>query len=123
MPAYLAYGVYVNFVVGIYVKKKTIYLLFVTGSAAIINIILNYLLIPEYKMWGAAFSTAAAYVVMAYLLFLVSRRLYPVTYEYGRIFHIVCITGLLYALPAFYAPADNMLICLQDFLTKKNTIN
>ena len=48
---------------------------------------------------GAALAVLASYVVMAFSLFLVTRRIYPVAYEFGklaRIMAIVIVTGLVY---------------------------
>ncbi len=56
------------------------------GAAA--NIILNLNLIPLYGMYGAAWSVLISYILMAVLLHEISRRVYPVKYEYSRIFKI-----------------------------------
>ncbi len=96
MAAYILYGIYVNFVVGIYIKKKSKYLPFITGIAAITNIGLNYYMIPVYGIMGAAYATVISYGLMAVLLLLVTRRFYPVKYEYFRIVHAVIIIGVLF---------------------------
>jgi O-antigen/teichoic acid export membrane protein len=85
MLAYIMYGVYANFVVGIYLKKKTVYLPLITGAGAVVTMGVNWVAIPYMGVMGPALATFMAYFVMALLLFLVARRLYPVDYEWGRI--------------------------------------
>jgi O-antigen/teichoic acid export membrane protein len=98
MLAYIGYGVYANFVVGIYLKKKTAYLPFVTGLGALVDVVGNFLLIPRFGIAGAAWSTFFAYLVMALSLSAVSQRLYPVPYEIGRIMKLVVVFAALFGL-------------------------
>ncbi|MBN2417440.1 polysaccharide biosynthesis protein [bacterium] len=96
MLAYICYGVYVNFIVGIYLKKKTASLPIVTGIGAAVSLAGNYFLIPSFGIMGAAWSAFLAYAAMAASLYLYSRRLYPVPYEWVRIGKLVAILGLLF---------------------------
>jgi len=93
MLAYIGYGVYVNFLIGIYLKKKTAYLPMVTGIGALVSILSNFLLIPISGVMGAAWSALFAYISMAAALFVVSKRLYFVPYEYSRIAKLVFLFG------------------------------
>jgi len=93
MLAYLMLGVYTNFVVGIYLKKKTVYIPFATGTGALVSVVVNILLIPSMGIMGAAWATFISYVVMALVLYLVTRRLYPIPYEIGRITKILIVFG------------------------------
>ncbi len=112
MAAYIFYGIYVNFVVGIYVKKKSLYLAAITGISASINIVLNYYLIPRYNMMGAAAATVTAYACMALLLLLVSRKLFSIQYEYGRLLHLVIIIGAFFVLYVNFFNEYNLLLKL-----------
>ena len=105
MIAYILYGLYINFMVGIYIKKKSKYLPFITGISAIINVILNILLIPIYDIWGAAIATVAAYAVMTVLLFVITQRFYPIKYEYGRLLHIIIVVIGSYEI-TFFTPEN-----------------
>ncbi len=96
MPAYLLYGIYVNFVVGIYIKKLSKYLSLVTALAALLNILLLYYLIPVFDIWGAAAAKVISYAVMALLLFFVSQKFYPVQYEFRRMLHFLIIVCVLF---------------------------
>ncbi len=94
MLAYILYGAYLNFLVGIYLKKKTGYLPFITGAGLALNIAGNLLLIPRYGMYGAAWATVASYLLMALLLFGVGEKLYPVRYEYGKLAKLALVVAL-----------------------------
>ncbi len=86
--AYVFTGAYVNFVVGVYLEKKTKYLPYATGAGAIVNVLANLLLIPHFGIVGAAFATLLSYVVMAIGIYFPSQRLYHVTYEWGRLLRL-----------------------------------
>ena len=57
----------------------------VAAAGAIVNLVLNLLLIPDYGMRGAAAATVAAYAVLAAGMALLSQRIYPVPYEWRRL--------------------------------------
>jgi len=106
MISYIFYGVYVNFVIGIYLKKKSLYIPLVVGSSAIINIAFNIILIPNFGMWGAAFATLISYFFMMATMFLINKKLYYIKYEYLRLFKIVVISGV--SLVIYYSTLTNI---------------
>lgn len=59
------------------------------GGGALLNIALNLALIPTFGMMGAAWATLATYVASAAVTLVVSRRLLPIVYEYGKLASIV----------------------------------
>jgi len=88
-------GYYVT-AVGTNLKEKTQYLALATITAAIIHLILNFLLIPGYGMMGAAVSTVISYAVMAAITCGSSLRFYPIGYEWGRLVKIMAVAAMLY---------------------------
>jgi len=105
--SYLFYGVYVNFIVGIYIKKKTKPIPYITGFAALINIVCNFLLIPRFGMMGAASATLLAYISMALALGVLNQRMYPIAYEKLRIMKIVVAAAIVYTL-SFIIPSASL---------------
>ncbi len=96
---YLFNGIYYNFQAGIYIEEKTKYFPYVTGAGAVVNVVVNLLLIPVMGIMGAALATLASYVVMAVSLFFFSQKVYRIKYEYEKIFKILAlifISGGLY---------------------------
>jgi O-antigen/teichoic acid export membrane protein len=71
--------------IGIGRAKKTQFNWVVTGTAAAVNIGLNFLLIPPYGMMGAAVSTLVAYLVMFFGMTIRAQQVFPVPYQWRRI--------------------------------------
>jgi O-antigen/teichoic acid export membrane protein len=97
--AYLFNGIYVNLQAGLYIEEKTKYFPFITGAGALVNVGTNLLLIPRLGIMGAALAVLASYLVMAGSLFFITRRVYPIAYEFGKLAKImaaILITGLTY---------------------------
>lgn len=96
--AYIFYGFYLNFNVGIYLEEKTRYLMYINAAGALITIIGNALLIPPMQLMGAAYSALLAYGVMMALIYVVAQRIYYIRYEYGRLLRIVILTVFIFLL-------------------------
>jgi len=75
--------------IGIGRAKKTQFNWVVTGGAALLNISLNFVLIPPYGMVGAAISTLVAYVVMFLGMAVRAQQVFPVPYQWRRIALVV----------------------------------
>ncbi|MEO6693646.1 MAG: oligosaccharide flippase family protein [Ignavibacteria bacterium] len=99
--SYLLYGVYINFMAGIYIEKKTKYLPLITGAGALANIFFNFILIPKYSYTGAAVATLISYFIMMLGIYFISQKYYPVRYEYKKIGIIFLILGVITALYYF----------------------
>ncbi|HLA41622.1 MAG TPA: polysaccharide biosynthesis C-terminal domain-containing protein, partial [Candidatus Glassbacteria bacterium] len=85
MISYVFFGIYVNLTVGCDLTGHTHYYAWTTGAAAAFNVAANFLLIPWLGMMGSAWATLAAYVLQAAILYLLTRKLYPVSYDWGRL--------------------------------------
>ncbi|MBN1480826.1 polysaccharide biosynthesis C-terminal domain-containing protein [candidate division KSB1 bacterium] len=96
--AYIFYAAYLNFIIGIYLEKKTKYLPFITGAGVLGNVIALYVLIPHIGFVGAAWARVIAYMVMASALYYVGQKLYPVQREWRRILKMVLVVAALFFL-------------------------
>lgn len=85
LAAYIFNGWYTNFIVGIYIEKKTSALLWITGLGALVEAALCFSLVPALNIAGGAWATIGAYGVMAIALYVYIRRFYPIEYEWGRV--------------------------------------
>ncbi len=106
LMAYLFYGIYINLMAGIYIEKKTKYLPVITGSAAVINIVFNFLLIPVYGIMGAGITTLISYFTMAVGIYIVAQKYYYIKYDYLKILFIFVCTLLTVIL--FYSLKDSI---------------
>lgn len=93
--AYVFNGAYVNFLVGIYLEKKTSILPVVFGAGALVNVGANLLLIPEFGIMGAAYATLLSYVVLAVGIYIPSQRYYRIEYEWETIVRLLAVTTLI----------------------------
>ena len=81
---YAVHGVYRIFYLYLVHISKTSFLAFSTFVAAIINILLNYFLIPKYGALGAAYATIIAFSISALLVFEYQRRNYSMPWFFLR---------------------------------------
>jgi O-antigen/teichoic acid export membrane protein len=91
-----AYAGYTVLAIGIGRARRTQFNWIITGAAALVNVALNFALIPPYGMIGAAISTAAAYVVLFIGMTLNAQRVWPVPYQWRRVVTLSLVAvGLL----------------------------
>ncbi len=96
--AYFFYGIYVIFTPAFYIQKKSQYMIFFTGSGALLNILLNIWLLPRIGIWGAVTATVVAYLVMAVSIFVVAQKLYPIPIRMNKIALLILLIGIIYSL-------------------------
>lgn len=77
----LAAGIFQNSVSNMYANvllyhKKTVYIMISSIAAAILNIVLNAICIPIFGYMSAAYTTLAAYFVLSFIQFFISRRIH-----------------------------------------------
>jgi O-antigen/teichoic acid export membrane protein len=66
-------------------------------AAAVLNVILNVVFIPQYGIFGSAYATIIAYVVSVLLSALIGKKIFPLTFpfkEVGKIFIATAVMGL-----------------------------
>jgi O-antigen/teichoic acid export membrane protein len=82
--------------VGIMLRRRPLVRSGAVIVAAVVNIALNFLLIPRHGMLGAAWATLAAFVVQMTLLVYIALRYYPIPYQWGRLALLLGVAGGLY---------------------------
>src|SRR6478735_5616333 len=80
-----AYAGYTVLAIGIGRARRTQFNWIVSGIAAVLNIALNFALIPPYGMMGAAVATAAAYLALFIGMTINAQHVYPVPYQWRRV--------------------------------------
>ncbi len=83
--ANLFLGIYHNLSVWYKVTDRTKYGAYISVFAAMVTLVLNYLLIPQLGYMGSAIATLAAYGSMMVLSYLYGRKYYKVPYELKKI--------------------------------------
>jgi len=93
-----AYAGYTVLAIGIGRARRTQFNWIVTGAAALLNVALNFALIPPYGMMGAAIATLAAYVAMFVGMSLNAQRVWPVPYQWRRVLTLSLVAAALLVL-------------------------
>lgn len=115
--AFVFKGIQYIYSLGLHFTKKTKYNAYIVLSAAILNFVLNFILIPKFGIYGAASATVVSWLLMSTAFYKYSFRFYKVRYEQRNIFLLISIgigfylLSLLFQNTAFY-----LRIILKSFL-------
>jgi O-antigen/teichoic acid export membrane protein len=102
------YGMYYVLMVGSNVKGRSWMNSIFTLLAAIVNVIMNLVLIPHYGAMGAAVATLVGYIVLALAAYIANQKIYPIPFEVGR-FVIALLLGVaLYAVSSVLAQSQGI---------------
>ena len=93
---YFFQGVYFFAVSPIFQFKKTKVLPFLTGAAALLNIALNFLFIPRFGIYGAAYATLISFCFQSVFVYFMGRKLYNPQFELAK---ILIVMTLLIGIP------------------------
>lgn len=96
--SYIIYAMDNHVGFGILVRKKTEYWTYVNFSMCLINLILNFALIPKFGCWGAVFATFFSLLYKIVALYLVGRKMFYIPFELWRMGGILIIALALYAM-------------------------
>lgn len=107
--ANLFLGIYYNLSVWYKVTDRTKYGGYISVIGALVTIVVNLILIPEYGYYGAAISTVAAYGTMALLSYLWGQKYYAVPYNLKSIGGYLGLS-ILFSIISFYGFRGNYLI-------------
>jgi O-antigen/teichoic acid export membrane protein len=92
---YVFYGLYLMQLPGVFHQEKSLWIAISRAIGAISNIIFNLYLIPIYGGQGAAIATCISFIIMFIIMFMVNSRLFPISYEWGRIIRIMFTMGII----------------------------
>ncbi len=95
-------GVFTNLTAGFIIKKQTKYLPIAVGISAVLNVILNFILIPKFTYNGAAWATFWAYFLEALIIYYYAMKIYPIKYELKKILTLISLTGLIIVINSYF---------------------
>ncbi len=96
--ANICLGIYYNLSVWYKVTDKMKAGIYITLAGATITILGNYLFIPQYGMYAAAWTTLAAYGSMVIISYFAGQKYFPVPYPLSDISKLLLLMLLLYAI-------------------------
>lgn len=101
--SHVFYGFYLFHSLGLQFASKTRVLLICNGSAVLINIILNFVLIPDYGAMGASVATFASYLFMLIITIIYSQKYFPLTtHSFRTILHFLAMSAAVFGLTFAY---------------------
>ena len=85
------WGGYTVLAIGIGRMRRTQFNWVITGSAAALDVVLNLLLVPRYGIHGAATAAVSAFALMFTAMAVYAQRVYPVPYQWRRVFTLLSV--------------------------------
>lgn len=113
--AYFFSGIFSFLNVAPFFSNKTILLLLVTLIGTVINLILNFLIIPSMGMTGAALSTFITYFIMTILIYIISQKIYYIPYQLKNI-SIILLSGFIFLTFFMFFKFENLVFNLLSAL-------
>jgi O-antigen/teichoic acid export membrane protein len=88
----VVYGIYIVFWTGASVSKKISMMPVFFAIASAVNIGLNFVFVPTYGMWAAAWTAVVGFALLAVMTFFYSRRSYAIPFEWPRLTRLLGAT-------------------------------
>lgn len=96
--AYIFYGISMISSLGMYLTGNNQFVGYITIFCAALNIGLNFWLIPEYGMMGAALNTVVSFAFLDILTNIASNRYYKIPYEHFKLFKLVLLGTIVFTI-------------------------
>ena len=85
-PAMIVYNAYFIYGAGLYIQKKTLFLLYSSALTCILNLALNIILVPRLGIMGSAVATLISYMSLALLIAIKSYSSLRITVNLNKVF-------------------------------------
>ena len=79
-----------------------------TIAGTVVNVALNLILIPPLGIVGAGIALVASYAVILALMYVLTQRVFPVPYEWGRLALLVVVTAATVAAGELLLPKEGL---------------
>ena len=112
--SYVFFGMSLISSLGFYLVGRTNYVAVITIVSALLNIGLNFILIPIYGIMGAAINTLIAFVLLYFISLIVSNQFFKINFEHKRLFSLILLGVLLF----FVSTLFNSMHLFQSVLLK-----
>jgi O-antigen/teichoic acid export membrane protein len=98
---YLSLGIYMNLSVWYKLSDQTKYGLYISGTGAILTVLLNWIFIPKYSYMASAWISLIAYATMMILSYVWGQRNYPIPYNLKKNL-VYIIISVVFVYLSFY---------------------
>ncbi len=103
-------GVWYIFMIGVNIRRKTIFEFIYMLIAASVNLLLNIFFIPRFGAIGAGVSTLLAYALLVVVSYIVNQKIYPIGFEVGSFSFKLAVGAVLYVGSSLLARTQRPLI-------------
>ena len=79
-----------------YQKKKTMFVMYITLGSAVLNILLNYILIPRIGIMGAAYATLISFFAVFVFSYLMAKKTFFIPYNWKKIIPAFALLAGIY---------------------------
>ena len=115
--AYLLSGIYIYMLSGLIIAKNVYLQPIILLSSAVVNIVLNIILIPRFGMMGSAYATVFCYLIVAILTTFFAQKLYPINIEWSRLAKVaVCAITIFFLSTLVKMPSLVLTVILKTTL-------
>lgn len=90
--------------------KRSIFLFASSSGAFAVNVLLNFMLVPHFGMYGAAYANLIAFIAIAVLMYFFGQRLFHVPYQMGRIVAALGVYGIALAVTQWTPPWPRIIV-------------
>jgi len=101
MLAYFFNGLYINFMIGPMITKRTFHTMIANLISAFLSVILNLILVPKFSILGASYSILVAYIFLSVYMYFATQKLYTIDYNIKKVF-LLFLSTLLFFLSSFF---------------------
>jgi len=88
-------GLQQRFQVGLLFYKRTHFIMFSVIASGLLNLALNFLLIPQYGYIAAAFTTSISYAFLLFLMIIVSQRFFVWQFPFKSLAKVMCASSVM----------------------------
>lgn len=96
MFSYIFFGMRFMSSLGMFLTRNTKYVAYSTSIASVLNIVLNFIFIPEFGMIAAAYTTLISFILLYFVTLYYSNRFYPIQFEHSKLFKVIALGVLFY---------------------------
>jgi O-antigen/teichoic acid export membrane protein len=100
--SYVFFGMSLIASLGFYLVGKTSYVAVITIVSALLNIGLNFILIPIYGIMGAAINTLVAFLFLYFISLIVSNKFFKIDFEHKKLIILILLGTSLYFLSTLF---------------------
>jgi O-antigen/teichoic acid export membrane protein len=109
MLANLFFGIYFTLSLWYKLTDLTRYGAYISVFGAVITIILNFILIPQFGYKGSAAALLAAFFIMMVISYFLGQKYYPVPYNLKRIATYFGVAAIIYLASLFTSTTTNLI--------------